>query len=117
MTDSVLIEGLKVKTIIGAYDWEQSIKQTLLLDLELFTDIRPAATTDDLTQALDYTSISLKITEFLEQSHFQLIETVAEEVAALLLKNFKIMELALKVSKPSALESAANVAVYIRRKK
>jgi len=115
--DIVFIHGLEVKTTIGAYDWEQGIKQTLILDLELSTDTHVAATSDSLDDALDYAAISEKITDFLERSHFQLLETLAEKVTDLILITFNIKEIKLKVSKPSAVKAAQNVGVIITRRK
>ena len=78
--DRVFIEGLEVDTVIGAYDWERSIRQCLRLDLSFAWDNRPAAAGDDLTLALDYASVSSRIQAFAEQAQFQLVETFAERL-------------------------------------
>ena len=115
--DIVFIRGLEVETTIGAYDWEQSIKQKLILDLELSCDTRIAAKTDNLEDALDYAVISQEIIDFLGKSHFQLLETLADRVADLILCAFNIEEVKLKVSKPAAVSLAREVGVMITRSK
>ncbi|WP_136066183.1 dihydroneopterin aldolase [Modicisalibacter radicis] len=113
--DRVLIEGLAVETVIGVYAWERSIRQRLSLDLELATDIRPAAAGDDLGHTLDYAAISARIGEFAAHSHFQLVETFAEHLAALLREEFAIAWLRLTVRKPGAVAEASTVGVRIER--
>ncbi|WP_227367655.1 dihydroneopterin aldolase [Halomonas sp. M20] len=115
--DCVLIEGLRVETVIGAYDWERSIRQLLVLDLELATDIRPAAENDDLNKTLDYAAISTRVDEFANASHFELVETFAERLATLLLHEFSIPWLRLTLRKPGAVSQAAAVGVRIERGK
>ncbi|MFT5208816.1 MAG: dihydroneopterin aldolase [Flavobacterium sp.] len=113
--DLVFISGLEVTTTIGAYDWEQDIRQTLIIDLELICDINKVARHDDLKDAIDYAEISTSIEKYLQKSHFQLIETVAERIAERVLSEFNIRELTLTVSKPQAIENARNVGVKITR--
>lgn len=113
--DRVLIEGLAVETVIGVYAWERSIRQRLVLDLELATDIRPAAADDDLAHTLDYAAISACIGDFAAHSAFQLVETFAERLAALLREEFTIAWLRLSVRKPGAVAEASTVGVRIER--
>jgi len=113
--DIVFIKQLKVETTIGAYEWEKTIKQTLLLDLEMAWDNRAPAAQDDLTKALDYASVSQRITSWLELQQIELIETVAEQIAQLLLNEFSINWLRLTVHKPDAVSNAAGVGVTIER--
>lgn len=113
--DRVFIEGLEVDTVIGAYDWERDIRQCLRLDLRFGWDNRPAAATDDLTKALDYASVSQRIQAFAEQSRFQLVETFAERLAEVLMTEFGIPWLQIKLTKPGAVSAAAGVGVEIER--
>ncbi|MCD5995260.1 dihydroneopterin aldolase [Pseudomonas sp. CDFA 602] len=113
--DRVFIEGLQVDTVIGAYDWERGIRQCLRLDLSFAWDNRPAAAGDDLTKALDYASVSNRIQAFAEQAQFQLVETFAERLAEVLMSEFTIPWLRLKVIKPGAVAAAAGVGVEIER--
>lgn len=113
--DRVFIEGLEVDTVIGAYDWERGIRQCLRLDLRFAWDNRPAAAGDDLTLALDYASVTARIQAFAEQSDFELVETFAERLAAVLISEFQIPWLRLKLTKPGAIAAATGVGVEIER--
>ena len=73
--DQVFIRGLEVQAVIGAYDWERTIRQRLVLDLEMDWDIRPAAAEDDLTLALDYAAVSQRVLDYVSASSFELVET------------------------------------------
>lgn len=114
--DIVFIDGLEVDTVIGVYDWERGIRQCLTLDLQLGWDIRPAAASDDLGAALDYSAVSARVQAFAEASHFQLVETFAERLAALLMSEFGIRWLRLRLTKPGAVPAArGGVGVEIER--
>ncbi|NIC04598.1 dihydroneopterin aldolase [Billgrantia bachuensis] len=115
--DCVLIESLELETVIGVYDWERSIRQRLTLDLELATDIRPAAADDDLTKTLDYAAISQRIAGFADEHDFALVETFAERLAQLLMEEFGVPWLRLTLRKPGAVPAAAAVGVRIERGK
>lgn len=114
-SDRIFIEGLTVETVIGVYDWERSLRQQLVFDLCLATDIRAAAAADDLGKTLDYKAISDRVIAFSEASAHLLVETLAEQVAALIQQEFGVTWLSLKLSKPGALPRARSVAVYIER--
>ena len=113
--DTVYIEGLKTDAVIGVYDWERSIRQTLVLDLELASDNRAAAATDGIADAVDYDAISKRILAYVQASEFELIETLAERVADIVLNEFHIPWLRLKLSKPGAVAEANDVGVIIER--
>ncbi|MCS2609709.1 dihydroneopterin aldolase [Halomonas dongshanensis] len=113
--DHILIEGLRVDTVIGVYDWERTITQTLELDLTLATDIRPAAASDDLQLTLDYAAISARIQCFAEAHQFALVETFAERLAACLREEFAITWLRLRLRKPGAVPNARSVGLEIER--
>lgn len=113
--DVVSIEGLSVDTIIGVYDWEKEKKQTLTLDIQMSWDNQAAAKSDDLNDALDYALVSEKVTQWVAEKPRQLIETVAEGVASLILNEFGVQNVEVKVSKPGAVLNATNVAVTVRR--
>ena len=113
--DKVFIEGLEVDTLIGAYDWERGIRQCLRLDLTFAWDIRPAAASDDLQQALDYAAVHRSAQAFADAARFELVETFAERLAAQLLQEFGMPWLRLKVTKPGANAQARAVGVEIER--
>lgn len=113
--DTVHITGLRAETVIGVYDWERTIRQPLVVDLELASDNRRAAANDQIEDAVDYAAISTRVIAFIEASEFQLIETLAEQLAALLLTEFGIPWLRLRLDKPGAVAEADSVGVVIER--
>lgn len=113
--DTVFIESLEVDTVIGAYDWERTIRQNLLVDVQMGWDNRPCAAGDALHLALDYAAVSERISDFAHSSSFELVETFAERLAALLMAEFNIPWLRLKITKPGAVVSARGVGVEIER--
>ncbi len=113
--DIVYIRALQVETIIGIYAWEREIKQRITLDLEMGTDIQPAAKTDDIQHAVNYKSVAERLISFIEGSEFQLVETMAEEIAAIVRNEFNVPWLRLRLSKPGALREARDVGIVIER--
>lgn len=113
--DLVYIQALETEAVIGVYGWEREIRQRLVLDLELGTDIRVAAANDDIDAALNYKSISDRVLELVRESEFFLLETLAEEIAACLMSEFGVQWLRLKLAKPGAVPEAADVGVIIER--
>jgi len=113
--DIVFIRGLQAATVIGVYDWERKVRQTVVLDLELATDNRLAAASDSIEDAVDYAAISARVLSFIEGSEFRLIETMAEQVAAIVLAEFSVPWLRLRLAKPGAVACATDVGVLIER--
>ena len=113
--DIIYLYDLRIDTVIGVFDWERRIRQTVILDLEMAADIRRAAAKDDLTETLNYKAVAKRLIEFVEQSDFQLVETLAEQVAELVLKEFLVQWLRLKVNKQGAVRGARDVGVIIER--
>ena len=117
MNDIVFIEGLQTQAVIGVYDWEKKIKQTLVFDLEMAHDNRLPAATDDLSKTLDYEAISNYIVSFCETKVFELIETLAERLCAALLQEFGIESIKLTLRKPTAVAAARAVGVTLWRQR
>lgn len=113
--DIVFIEQLSVITTIGVYDWEQTIEQKLVFDIEMGWDNRKSAKSDDVNDCLSYADISETVIAHVEGQRFALVERVAEEVADLLLSRFNSPWVRIKLSKPGAVARAANVGVIIAR--
>jgi dihydroneopterin aldolase len=113
--DRVFIENLTVDTVIGIYDWEREIRQAVSLDLEMDYDIRAAAASDAIDDALDYKAVSKRLIQFIEQSQFQLVEALAERCATIVLDEFPVRRLRLKLSKPGAVRGSSAVGVTIER--
>ncbi|MCL1073853.1 dihydroneopterin aldolase [Shewanella dokdonensis] len=113
--DKVLITGLQVDTVIGIYDWEKQLHQTLVLDLEMAWDNRAAAEHDDYQQALCYETVSKRVVQLITEKPIELIETVAERVAHCLLEEFFVPWVKVRVMKPGAVAAAQAVGVEIER--
>jgi 2-amino-4-hydroxy-6-hydroxymethyldihydropteridine diphosphokinase len=113
--DNIFLTGLKVSCIIGIFDWERKQKQDVLIDMRFPADIRKAAGRDRIEDAIDYKKIAKTAIAFVEKSRFQLIETLAERLASLLLDRFGLPEVFLRVSKPGAVRGSQNVGVEITR--
>lgn len=113
--DKVFIQALKAETVIGIYDWEKKIRQTVIVDLEMDTDIRKAAVSDDIKDTLNYKTISKRLVSFIEASRFELVETLAEKLANIVLEEFNVDTLKLTLHKPGALSDADDVGIVIYR--
>jgi len=113
--DIIYLRDLRIETIIGVYDWERGVKQTVVIDLEMATDIRKAAASDDIADTLDYKSVAKRVIGFVEQSEFQLVETMSERIAEIVLGEFEVPWLKLSVNKQGAVRGARDVGVVIER--
>lgn len=113
--DSIFIENLSFLASIGVFEWEKQTQQKLEIDLELSTDIRPAAACDDLNLTLNYAAISEQVMHLAKAQHHDLIEALAEKIAAMLLENFDTQQVKLTLRKPSAVPAAGSVGVKITR--
>jgi dihydroneopterin aldolase len=116
-TDTIFLHELKVETIVGIWDWERKIRQTVSIDLEMGADIRRAAETDSIDDTLNYKAVSKRVQQFVADSEFQLVETMAEKIADLVLQEFEIPWIQVRVSKPGAIRGAKDVGVLIHRSK
>lgn len=115
--DTIFLTDLRVDTVIGIYDWEREIRQTVAIDLEMATDIRQAAATDDIQYTLNYKSISDRLIEFVEKSEYGLIETMAEKIAAIVMDEYSVPWVRVTLHKPGAISRAKDVGVIIERGK
>jgi len=115
--DTVFITDLRIETIIGIYGWERKVRQTISIDLEMGADIRAAAATDAIADTLDYKAVAKRLISFVGESRFQLVETLAERIAGIVLDEFKVPWLRLTVHKPGAVRGSRDVGVVIERGK
>jgi dihydroneopterin aldolase len=114
-SDLVFIEDLRIQTVIGVFDWEREITQTISLDLKMAFDISHAARSDDIADTLDYKAVSKRLIQFVEASEFQLVEALAEHCADIVLGEFPVSWVYLKLSKPGAVRGSSAVGVIIER--
>ena len=115
--DIVYIRDLRIETVIGIYDWERKIRQTVSLDLEMAADIRKAAISDSIDDTLDYKSVAKRLIQFVGDSEFQLVETLAERISDIVLNEYDVPWMKLRLSKPGAVTGSQDVGVIIEREK
>lgn len=114
--DIVYLNDLRIETTIGIYDWERRVKQTISLDLEMATDVAKTAINDSIEDALDYKAVAKRLIAFVSTSEFFLVETLAERIAQIILEEFGVSWLRLKVDKQGAIRGAHGVGVIIERR-
>jgi dihydroneopterin aldolase len=113
--DKVFIEALEIECVIGIYDWERSIRQPLSFDIEMEFDNRKPAATDDIADTLDYKAISKRLIQFVGDSSFGLVEALAENCCRIILEEFGVAQVKLRLSKVGAVRGAKAVGVMIER--
>ena len=113
--DRIFLRDLRVETTIGIWEWERRIRQYVSVDLEMAADIARAAASDQIEDTLNYKGVAKRVQEFVGESSFQLVETLAERIAALVLEEFGVAWVQVTVNKPGAIRGARDVGVSIRR--
>ena len=115
LVDIIYISDLRIETVIGIFDWERKIKQTVVLDIEMAGDCRKAAENDNVEDTLNYKSVAKRLIEFVGNSEYQLVETLAERCAEIIMEEFRVPWLKLRINKRGALRGARDVGVIIER--
>ena len=113
--DIIYLNDLRIETIIGIYNWERRMKQTVILDLEMGTDICKAAATDDIKDALNYKSVAKRLIAFVGDSEFELVETLAERITEIVMTEFNVPWVRLTLNKKGALRGVRDVGIIIER--
>ena len=116
-TDTIFLSDLRVDAIVGIWDWERRIRQTVSIDLEMGADIRRAAATDSIDDTLNYKDVAKRVIQFVSDSEYQLVETLAEKGAEIVLDEFDLPWITVRVNKPGAIRGARDVGVRIHRRK
>jgi len=113
--DKVFIEALEIECVIGIYDWERKIKQPIMLDIEMAFDNRVPAASDNIEDTLDYKAVSKRLIQFVSESEFGLVEKLAEQCCKIIVEEFKVTNVKLKLSKIGAVRGAKAVGVMLER--
>ena len=113
--DKIFIHALKTEAIIGIFDWERQVKQTVLIDVELSADIRKAALTDSISDTLNYKGVAKRVLAFVAESQFHLVESLAEHIAMLILDEYGVAWVSVVLSKPGAVRGSRDVGVALER--
>ena len=113
--DIIYLNDLRIDTVIGIYDWERRTKQTVIFDIEMAADIRKAAQSDNIDDTLSYKTVAKRLISYVSTSEFELIETLAEQVAGILLDEFKVPWCRLRLNKRGAVRGVRDVGIIIER--
>ena len=113
--DIIFLSELKVDTVIGIWEWERRIRQTVIIDLEMSADIATAAATDSVEDTLNYKQVAKRVQSFVADSSFQLVETLAERIAGIIREEFGVSWVKVRVNKPGAIRGSKAVGVLIER--
>ena len=113
--DIVFIRDLKIETVIGIYDWERKIRQQISIDLDMATDIKKAASSDNIEDTLNYKAVAKRLINFVETSDFELVEALAEQICSIVLQEFNVPWVRLTLNKPGAVSGSRSVGVMIER--
>ena len=116
-TDTIFLHDMRIETIVGIWEWERKIRQTVSIDLEMGADIRRAAASDNIEDTLNYKKVAKRVQQFVAESEFQLVETMAEKIAGVILAEFDVPWVQVRVNKPGAIKGSRDVGVLIRREK
>ena len=113
--DIIFLHELKIDAVIGIWDWERKIRQTVVIDQEMAADIRKAAATDSVEDTLNYKLVARRVQQFVAASEFHLVETLAENIAGIIIDEFEVPWVRVRVNKPGAIRGAKDVGVVIER--
>ena len=113
--DTIFLRDLRVDTVVGVWQWERKIRQIVSIDLEMGVDIPKAAATDRIEDTLNYKDVAKRVQQFVTESEFQLVETMAEKIAEHVLTEFDVPWIDVRINKPGAIRNAADVGVQIHR--
>lgn len=113
--DIIYLKDLRIDTIVGIFDWERRTKQTVILDIEMGADIRKAAASDAIEDTINYKAVAKRLIAFVGESEFRLVETLAEQIAGILMDEFKVPWCRLRLNKQGAVRGVRDVGVIIER--
>ena len=116
MNDTIFLSGLTAECIIGIWDWERKVRQKVVIDLEMAADIRKAAASDRIEDTLDYKKVSKRLPQFVRDSQFQLVETLTDRIAQLVLTEFDVAAVKVRLNKQGALRGSRDVGILIERR-
>jgi dihydroneopterin aldolase len=114
--DKIFLTELSVECIVGIWDWERRVKQTVIVDVEMAADIRRAAASDHIDDTIDYKRVSKRLLAFIGESQFQLVETLTEQIARLIVTEFGVSWVKVRLNKRGAIRGARDVGIEIERR-
>ena len=117
MNDTIFLSGLTAECIIGIWDWERKVRQKVVIDLEMAADIRKAAASDRIEDTLDYKKVSKRLLQFVRDSQFQLVETLTDRIAQVVITEFGVPAVKVRLNKQGALRGSRDVGILIERRR
>ena len=114
-SDTIFLHDLRIQTVVGIWDWERQLPQIVSIDLDMGWDMSKAVLSEDLADALDYKSVSKRVTQFVQDKQFQLVETAADSIAAMIMQEFSVPWIRVAIHKPHAVSSSRSVGVVLER--
>ena len=114
--DKIFLSALSVECIVGIWEWERRVKQTVILDLEMAADIRRAAASDSIEDTVDYKKVAKRLLAFVGESQFHLVETLAERIAQVVVVEFGVEWVKVRLNKQGAIRGARDVGIEIERR-
>jgi len=115
--DVIFLSGLTTECIIGIWDWERRVKQKIVIDLEMAADVRKAAASDAIEDTLDYKRVAKRLLAFVSESQFQLVETLSERVAQVVVTEFDVPWVKVRLNKQGAIRGSRDVGILIERRR
>jgi dihydroneopterin aldolase len=115
--DVIFLTGLTTDCIIGIWDWERRVKQKVVIDLEMGADIRRAAASDAIDDTLDYKRVAKRLLGFVAESEFQLVETLTENIARIVVTEFDVPWVKVRLNKQGAIRGSRDVGILIERRR
>ena len=113
--DRIFLSEMKIETTVGIWEWEKRIKQQVIIDIEMSADIKKAAATDQIEDTLNYKAVAKSVRKLVEESSFQLEETMAEKISELVIGEHNVSWVRVKVNKPGAIRGSKGVGIIIER--
>jgi dihydroneopterin aldolase len=114
--DKIFLTALNVECIVGIWDWERRVKQTVIIDVEMAADIRRAAASDSIDDTIDYKRVAKRLLAFVGESQFQLVETLTEQIARMIVTEFGVSWVKVRLNKRGAIRGARDVGIEIERR-
>lgn len=113
--DKIFLNALSLECIVGIWEWERKVKQTVVIDLEMACDVRKAAASDRIEDTVDYKAVSKRLIAFVTESQFQLVETLAEQIAKVIVTEFGVSWVRVRLNKQGAIRGSRDVGILIER--
>jgi dihydroneopterin aldolase len=114
--DKIFLSQLGIECIVGIWEWERRVKQTVVIDVEMAADIRKAAASDSIEDTIDYKRVAKRLITFVGESQYQLVETLTEQIARVIVTEFGVSWVKVRLNKRGAIRGARDVGIEIERR-